>query len=58
MFPSDDNSDQLEASKYVYRFEVIYRNQTTMVQKDLCELVSFAQNVEAMFSGYVDTWLC
>ena len=36
---------------------MLRRNQTLIVQKDLTELVGFIQNVEEMFSGYVDTWL-
>ena len=47
-----------EASKYVYMLSVSYKGNNSVVRKDLAELVDFMREIDHLFNGFVDSWLC
>ena len=47
-----------EACTYVYMLQVIYKGTNTVVRKDLGELVEFMREIDQLFNGFIDIWLC
>jgi len=47
-----------ETAQYVYIFQVINKGHTSIVRKDLGELVDFMKELDQLFNGFVDSQLC
>ena len=47
-----------EACTYVYMLQVIYKGTNSVVRKDLGELVEFMREIDQLFNGFIDIWLC
>ena len=37
---------------------MIFKGQTYVVRKDLCELVDFMQEIDKLYNGFVDNFIC
>jgi len=55
-----NSSDSLltEASTYIYMLSVSYKGTNQVVRKDLGELVEFMNEIDQLYNGFVDSWLC
>lgn len=47
-----------EACTYVYMLQVVYKGNNSVVRKDLGELVEFMKEIDELFNGFIDSWLC